>query len=205
MKRFFSYHNYLLALTVLFSPGLQKGFAQHEELKQKISAFTADHVEDYDKKYLNIADREMGDIDNSSYSWKDEFMLKSKEKLENSIGNKSYRKFYFSVYAYETLEDRQYALKYWMENFIEGKSIRPGRPVRTYPYASPTIILINDREIVIGNYKCRDYTNENFEYWKDSMEKYFGNENTIVIEILCDGPLEWTKNSPDPKNRRGLF
>jgi len=205
MKSVFSYNYSLLLFTAILGLTSIKTSAQDEEFKQIINAFVNDHSTNYEKKYLNIADREMGDIENTSYSWKDEFMLKSKERLENSIGNKGYQKFYFSIYGYETIEDRQYALKYWMEYFIEEKSIRPGRPVRSYPYATPTIILINDMNIVIGNYKCTDFTDENFEYWKDSMEKYFGNEETIMIEILCDGPLEWTKNPPDPKNRRALF
>lgn len=179
--------------------------AQSEELKQKLAAFAEDHSESYEKKYLNIAERKLGSIDEIDFDWKDKFMLKSKEKALNSLGNKSRQKFYFAFYYFETLEDRQYGLKDWMGNFIEGKSIRAGRMVRTYEYATPTIILINDNEIMVCNYKCSSYSDENFKYWKKAMLKYFGNDNTIVVEIECDGPLNWTKNAPDPKNKRKLL
>ena len=179
--------------------------AQHEELKQKVEALKNDHSEQYELKFLNISEPDLGIIDETFPSWKDKFMLKSKEKRENNLGNRSYEKFYFNVYAYGSLKDRQYALKDWMENFLEGESIRPGRNMRSYDYATPTIILINDTEIIVANYKCSDYTEYNFEYWKDTLLKYFEQENTMVIEVLCDGPLEWTKNAPDPRETRGLF
>jgi len=193
----------LLALFIFLSTGTQS-FAQSEELKQKISAFKSD-LEAYEMKYLNINDRDLGSIDQTGYAWKDEFMLKSIEKEENNIGNKSYAKYYFSIFAYETLEDRQYGLKDWMADFINGEALRPGRDMRTYTEATPTIILINDLEIITCNYKCSDFSDEGFDKWKDMLLKYFGADNTIVIEIMCDGPLKWTKNAPDPRERKKLF
>ncbi len=190
-----------LVFFLSFSGGLN---GQTEELKQKLSAFVADHDANYEKKYLNIADREIGAIDETTYSWKDEFMLKSRERIQDNLGNKSYEKFYFSFYAYESVTDRKYALKDWMENFIEGKSIRAGRPMRKYEYATPTIILINDTEIMVCNYRCSDFSEDNFKYWRKALLKYFGRENTMVIEVECNGPLEWSKNAPDPKNRREM-
>ena len=135
-------------------------------MKQKISAFVSDNEKGFEKKYLNISNREIGDIEGSDFEWKDKFQLKSKEKKENSIGNIGYEKFYFSFYYYYNLEDRQYALRHWLKNFIEGKNVRPGRPVRSYDSATPTIILINDQNIIICNYKCSDYSEENFKYWR---------------------------------------
>ena len=189
---------------ILFLLSASISFAQSEELKQKISAFKSD-LEAYEMKYLNINDRDLGSIDQTGYDWKDEFMLKSKEKEENNIGNKSYAKYYFSIFAFETLEDRQYGLKDWMANFINSEAIRPGRDMRTYPEATPTIILINDLEIITCNYKCSDFSDDGFYHWKDMLLKYFGADNTIVIEIMCDGPLKWTKNAPDPKDRRKMI
>ncbi len=179
--------------------------AQSAELKQKVAAFKTDFEENYEMNYLNISDRDLGYIEETDPAYKEEFQLKAKEKTENNIGNRSKAKFYFSVFAYETLDDRQWALKDWMEDFIEGKTLRKGRTVRTYEYATPTIILINDLEIIVVNYDCKDYSEDNFEKWNDELLRYFGNENTMVIEILCDGPLEWTKNAPDPKDRAKLF
>jgi hypothetical protein len=176
-----------------------------DDFKQKVSAFASDQADAYDKKYLNIADRNLGAIDEIDCAWKSEFLLKSKEKEENNIGNRSYAKYYFSFYAYETLEDRKYALKDWMADFIEGESIRAGRMMRSYEYATPTIILIQDLNIVICNYKCSDYNEDTFKAWKKKLLKYFGEDDTRVIELQCDGPLEWTKNPPDSKNRREMI
>lgn len=190
-----------LALLCLNSTGT----AQVEDLQSRVDSFKKVHSEAYELKYLNIAERDLGVIDDTYPAWKDKFMLKGKEKSLNNLGSKSYPKFYFNIYAYETLKDRQYALKDWMEKFLEGESIRPGREMRTYDYASPTIILINDTEIIIANYKCSDFSEDNFEFWLDELEKYFGADNTMVIEVLCGGPLKWTENPPDPRTTRGLF
>lgn len=182
-----------------------QSLAQEEELRQKISAFVDDHIDRYEKKYLNVSDRELGDIEGSAFEWKDLFMLKSNEKKVNSIGNKGYEKIYFTFYYYYNLEDRQYALRHWLKNFIDGKNVRPGRPVRQYDSATPTIILINDQNIIICNYKCSDFSEENYKYWRKTLLNYFKEGNTMVIEIGCRGPLEWTRNAPDPKASRKLF
>lgn len=175
------------------------------DFKQKVNAFAEDQTENYEKKYLNIADRNLGYIDKIECAWKSEFLLKSKEKEENNIGNTAYAKYYFSFFAYETLTDRQYALKDWMDDFIEGKSIRPGRLMRKFDYATPTIILVQDQSIIICNYKCSDYNEESFKVWRKKLLKYFGADNTMVIELQCDGPLEWTKNVPNVKNRKEMI
>lgn len=193
-------YSLFILITSLFIAS--NSFGQTEELKQKLAAFATDHEENYVKKYLNIADREVGDIDNTDYDWKEKFMLKKKEKAENSLGRSSYHKFYFSFYSYETFEDRQYALQDWMKNFMEGKSIKAGKNVKKFEYATPTIIIITKTEIMICNYKCSEYSEENYKYWKKTMLQYFGDASTMVIEIQCEGPLEWTKNKPDSKNRK---
>tara|TARA_R110002124_G_scaffold128408_2_gene289281 strand:- start:101 stop:700 length:600 start_codon:yes stop_codon:yes gene_type:complete len=195
-------HSLILSIIIVLNSNFSH--AQTEELKQKLTAFASDHEADYEKKYLNIADRELGSIDDTEYEWKDKFMLKSKEKKESDLGRKSYHKFYFSFYAYETFADRQYALKDWMADFIEGQSIRVAKDMKKYEYATPTIILINKTEIMICNYNCSIYSEENFKYWRKTLLKYFQTDDTMVIEIGCEGPLEWTKNAPDPKNRKVL-
>lgn len=176
-----------------------------DSLKSQISLFVSDHLDSYEKDYLNIPQRELGGLEDEVFMWSDKFRLESKEEFENTLGYTTERKFYFNFYFYETETDRQYALKNWMENFIEGKSIRAGRPVRTYQYATPTIILINKQNIVVCNYECKYFDEDNYDYWKKTLMNYFGDRReTMMIEISCDGPLEWTKNAPDPKVR-GLF
>jgi hypothetical protein len=35
---------------------------------------------------------------------------------------------------------------------------------------------------------------------RKEMLTYFGSPESMIIEVGCDGPLEWTKNPPDPKD-----
>jgi len=193
----------LLFTLCLFSITLFECSGQDDsEFRQKIEAFVNDHANDYEKRTLNLADRDLGAIDQIDNKWKEEFQLRSLDKEENNLGYNKKAKYYFSFFVYETKTDRQYALKDWLEHFINDQEIRVSRPVRTYKYATPTIILINDTQIITCNYKCSDYSEQNFKDWRKKLLTYFGEENTMVIEVLCDGPLEWTKNAPDPKTSR---
>ncbi|GEM_PF-94443 len=192
-------------LLIIFSTpkyAYSQGEDSGEKLKSAIESFIQNHQKNYDKKYLNIRKREIGDLEEEPYAWKDFFMLESKEEYENTLGYTTEREIYFMFYHYETELDRKYALKYWMKNFIEGETIRPSRPVRTYDYAVPTIILINPQSIIICNYECKYYDEDNYDYWKKTLLEQFGDKSeTMVIEIECDGPLKWTNNAPDPKIR----
>lgn len=189
--------------SIFLLPMLFFGFTGEpsSEFQQLIDAFVTDHKEKYELKTLNVKQPNIGDIENTSYYWKREFYLKSHEKMENNLGQKRYQKLYIGIFGYETETDRKYALKYWMDNFIEGESIRRSRMVRNYKYATPTHIMINDKQIIIANFKCKDYDYDQFDYWGETLEKYFGEDESMMIEVECDGPLEWTKNAPDPKSR----
>lgn len=175
----------------------------NDELKQRIAAFQAEADSGYTKKYLNIANQDIGDIASTDYEWSDNFMLKAKQKRVNSIGNKVYPKFYFSFFAYYDKEELDYAMKYWLKNFMENESIRPGRDMRSFDDTQPTIIIINETNIAILTYQCvlEDDYRELFKEWRKTMVKWFGSPASVVIENGCDGPLEWTKNKPDPKDR----
>ena len=177
-----------------------KTIAQHEELKQKITAFVESKANEYDKKYLNEKEPEYGDLKSTNFEFHDFFMLKAKEKTVNSIGNNSKLKLDFSFYGYENLEERNYALSFWFKNFMEAKRITPGRQVRTYKGAWPTIVIINEKDICILSYTCIDDDPDLFRAWRKEMLTFFGDAESMVIEVSCDGPLDWTKNPPDPKD-----
>ncbi len=196
---------FVLAICASFFSRGQKTEELSDSLKSQIKLFLNEHADSHEKDYLNIPKREIGGLEDEIFMWSDKFRLESKEEFENKLGYTTERKIYFNFYFYETELDRQYALKNWMDNFIEGKTIRAARPVRTYQYATPTIILINKQNIIFCNYDCKYYDDENYDYWKKTLMQYFGDRReTMMIEIACDGPLEWTKNAPDPKVR-GLF
>lgn len=179
-------------------------FAQADTLKDQIQAFENSLSAKFKKEYLNIAKRDLGGIDQTSFEWREQFLLEAKEKAEDNLGSNRRFKYYIDIYKYATETDRQYALKYWLEDFIEGEELRPGRDKRSLRYATPTLILINPTNIIICNYDCRYYSYEDFDVWKDRLLEHFETSETMVIEVLCDGPVEWTKRAPNPKNR-GLF
>lgn len=190
---------YLLALvtTSLFATAQNT-----DELKQRLEAFVADHSEDYEKETLNIGNPEIGDIDETEFEFSDKFMLKSKERKMSNLDREKYERIYINAYAYYDEFERDYAMKHWLKNFIEGQSIRPGRDVRSYEYATPTIIVINEDNIVVMNYECAFYDRDTFHAWREKMLSYFGDPNSVMIEIGCGGPLTWTKNPPDRSDKR---
>jgi hypothetical protein len=122
--------------------------------------------------------------------------------MEDNLGSRTYRRLDVAIYGYEDIEDAQYAVKFWFDEFMEGRSIRPGRPVRSYEYAKPTIVIIDSQHIAVFQMDCRDYFPEEYDEWVRSAEEIFGSETSMTIEVECGGPLEWTRNAPDPRARR---
>ncbi len=189
--------SFTLVLFLLFQFNMH---AQHQELKQKISAFVDAKAGDYDKKYLNETEPDYGELDNTNFDFHDFFILKAKEKTVNNIGNKSKLKLDYSFYAYENEEEKMYALRYWFKNFIGDNRITPGRTMRSYKGAEPTIIVINKTDICVVQMSCKDYSLEFFRELRKEMLTFFGNPESMIIELDCEGPLDWTKNAPDPKD-----
>ena len=174
---------------------------QNEDLEQRIAAFVESHTANYEKKYLNVSKKDLGGIDQATNSFHTYFELTSREKRLDNLGNNTKYEYYFEWFGFDGADDRNWAMKAWLKDFVEHKTVRAGRPVRSYPYISPTLVLINETDIAILTYKCSQYTEDGFKAWKKSMMKFFGTDETVVIEIGCEGPLEWTQNAPDPKSR----
>ncbi len=191
---------FILPFFIVFQP--LKLRAQHEELKQSINAFVESKSENFEKKYLNQTEPDYGELANTNFTFHDYFQLKAKERTENSLGNKTKVKYNCSFYAYENATERDYALSFWFKNFIEDRRITPGREVRTYKGAEPTIIIMNATNVCVINFSCYDYDPEAFRDMRKELLAFFGNAESMVIEIQCDGPLKWTKNPPDPKDRK---
>jgi hypothetical protein len=189
-----------LSVVMFFAPLAIK--AQHEELKQSINAFVDSKSKSFEKKYLNQTEPDYGELANTNFTFHDFFELRAKERTENSLGNRVKMKYNCSFYAYENGTERDYALSFWFKNFIDGKRITPGREVRTYKGTEPTIIIINATSVCIINFSCYDFDPESFRDLRKEMLAFFGNDESMVIEIQCDGPLKWTKNPPDPKDRK---
>ena len=178
--------------------------ALSDSLQEQLQPYLDSLRENYQVKDLNLAPRRLGGIDQTQFSGHYHFMLKARKKTRNKLGQMRREKRHHLLFEYATERDRQYALQFWMDDFIEQARVRRGRRTRKIEGAKPTLILINPRSIIIGTQDCKFYQREAFEEWKESLLKAFGQPATMVIEIACDGPLEWTRNAPDPRSR-GLF
>lgn len=174
--------------------------AQHEELKQSIEGFANAKSESFEKKYLNETAPKYGGLSTTNFNFNDFFVLKAKEKTTNSLGNNVKMKLSCSFYAYESATECDYAVSFWFKDFIEGVRVTPGRELRSLKGAEPTIIIINTDNICIVNLNCFDYDPDFFYELRKEFFRFFGNSESIVIEINCNGPLKWTKNPPDPKD-----
>jgi len=167
----------------------------------KIEAFAQDMDSIYKKSTLNISPRDIGVIFDTYPDYTQEFVLKAREKRENSLGRASKFTYYFAFLSYDDPSDLDYAMKDWLKEFFEDQSVRPGRETKRYPYGKPSIVIVNKNNISLMTFECSQYDVQMYRGWREKMLSYFGDANSVVIELLCDGPLQWTKNPPDPKDR----
>jgi hypothetical protein len=104
---------------------------------------------------------------------------------------------------YASVEDRDWAVKNWLKAFLGPTAVRPGRDTKSVPEAPPGIVVINDQSIVLLTLPCAQYDAQAFREWRTKMAQYFSTETSVIIDLDgCEGPLIWTKNAPDPKDRR---
>ena len=195
-------------------PSLQRLFAgalllsslsaagQSPELQAKIDDFIASKSETHDERHLNITVPDVGNIQGTFPTSVREFMFKSREKITNTLDNEVSERVWVAFYSYETLDDTRYALKSWLAEFMEGKSVKPGREVKRFPGARPLYVLIEDNWIGFLTIDCTDWDEDRWEAWKASFDKAFSNKYTRVMEVRCEGPLTWPRNAPDPKTFR---
>lgn len=194
----------ILLFGLLFSLEALGQKSYRDSLQQLSQSLIEAQQDSFKLQEYNLPQRDLGGIDATDFSWEERFRLKSQERSRDNIGGRGRSKLYFHIYAYESLRDRQYALQCWMDNFIEDGRVRAGRTTRSLEGAKPTVILINDRAIITLNMDCKYYFRDSFERWRDQLMEHFAQEETMVLELFCDGPLEWTHNATDPKTR-GLF
>jgi hypothetical protein len=82
-------------------------------------------------------------------------------------------------------------------------AVRPGRNTKSVPGAPPGIVVISEQSIVLLTFPCAQYDAQSFREWRSKMAQYFATETSVILELDgCEGPLNWTKNAPDPKDRR---
>lgn len=176
--------------------------AQMEEIKQKVGAFEELLKEEYVKKTFNIADKDLGDIAKTDPVEILDIMYKSKEKKRNQYDNMGFEQLFISVYLYEDEFKKEVAMEWWFKNFIRGLSIKPGKNIKFYDGAQPTLIMINSDHIIILQAKCKFYSEDSWYLWKKSFIKAFEETGSSLIEIKCDGPLEWGLTIPELKKKK---
>lgn len=175
-------------------------FAQTEELKQRTALFSQEQSAKYKVKELNGSEPDYGVLSETQYVFHQYYQLKQIEKEVNELGNNVRPKYDLSTFAYEDQEELKYALKFWFKEFIGNKRITPGRDYRTVDHVEPAIIIIEGTSISILTLSCYATDIDEFRDWRSAMLGVFGSPNAMVVEIGCNGPIEWTKNAPDPKD-----
>lgn len=174
--------------------------AQIEELKQRTALFLQEQGETFKIKELNGNEPDYGTLDQTQFIFHQYYQLKQIDKEVNELGNSVRPKYDLSTFVYEDEEELKYALKFWFKEFIGKKRITPGRDYRTVDHISPGIIIIDGSYISILTLSCYATDLEEFREWRSAMLGVFGGPNAMVIELGCNGPIEWTKNAPDPKD-----
>ena len=172
--------------------------SQIEELKQRTSLFLQEQSEAFKIKELNGSEPDYGILNETQFIFHQYYQLKQIDKEINELGNSVRPKYDLSTFAYEDEEELKYALKFWFKEFIGNKRITPGRDYRKVDHVKPTLIIIERNTITILTLSCYATDIQEFRNWRSSMLAVFGSPNSILVEIGCNGPIEWTKNSPDP-------
>ena len=162
--------------------------------------FSSEVADRFKIKELNTSEPEYGAIQSSNFNYHGHFELKQIEKEENTLGNKVRPVYDLSTFAYEDEEELRNALKLWFKEFIGGERITPGRDYRSVDNVPPTLVVIENNYVVILTMSCFATDQEEFRQWRSDMLGIFGSPEAMIVELGCDGPLEWTKNAPDPRD-----
>ncbi len=173
---------------------------QIEELKQRTSLFLQEQSKAFKIKEINGSEPDYGILKETQFIFHQYYQLKQIDKEINELGNSVRPKYDLSTFAYEDEEELKYALKFWFKEFIGNKRITPGRDYRKVDHVKPTLIIIERNTITILTLSCYATDIQEFRNWRSIMLAVFGSPNSILVEIGCNGPIEWTKNSPDPKD-----
>ena len=174
--------------------------AQIEEVKQRTALFLQEQSTNFKVKELNGSEPDYGVLSETQFIFHQYYQLKQLEKEVNELGNSVRPKYDLSTFVYKDEEELKYALKFWFKEFIGDKRITPGRDYRTVDHVDPAIVVIDGSSICILTLSCYATDIDEFRDWRSTMLGVFGSPNAMVIEIGCNGPIEWTKNAPDPKD-----
>jgi hypothetical protein len=177
-------------------------WGQSNDLQQRIHGFQTDLKEGYVVKTLNLNGENLGALEAEETATRTHFKMEAREKSEDNLGRSIKRSVHVQVFSFESLDDLNWAMKRWLPDFIDHSAVRPGRDVKNVPNVDPSVVVIDGTSIAVLTQSCSQFDLESFRDWRQSMLTYFGSASAVVIEVQgCEGPLMWTKNAPDPKDR----
>jgi hypothetical protein len=177
-------------------------WGQSNDLQQRIHGFQTDLKEGYVVKTLNLNGENLGALEAEETATRTHFKMEAREKSEDNLGRSIKRSVHVQVFSFESLDDLNWAMKRWLPDFIDHSAVRPGRDVKNVPNVDPSVVVIDGTSIAVLTQSCNQFDLESFRDWRQRMLTYFGSAAAVVIEVQgCEGPLMWTKNAPDPKDR----
>ena len=187
---------------VLFCLIFKTSSAQSADLQQRIKGFQAEQAGDYAIKLLNLSGENLGALEEEEAPYRLHFKFEAKAKSEDKLGRSTKLAVHVHVFEFESTEDLNWAVKRWLPDFIDHNAVRPGRDTKSVPNADPSVVVIEGTSIAVLTLSCTQFDLDRFRIWRNQLLTYFGGASSVVIEIQgCEGPLMWTKNAPDPKDR----
>jgi hypothetical protein len=153
-------------------------------------------------KTLNLNGENLGALEVEETATRTHFKMEAREKSEDNLGRSVKRSVHVQVFSFESIDDLNWAMKRWLPDFIDHSAVRPGRDVKNVPNVDPSVVIIDGTHIAVLTLSCSQFDLESFRDWRQRMLTYFGSPSAVVVEVQgCEGPLMWTKNAPDPKDR----
>lgn len=125
-------------------------------------------------------------------SWDKTVTLKHKTAFKNKYDQTVYQRLFLGFYQYDTDKQCSAALDSLLNCFgtdcgkinwgDNGKSLK----------TTPTIYLINEREIIVCKIHC-EHTNDFWTTFKHDLTMTFGNGTSGIIDSGCGGPVNFKK------------
>jgi hypothetical protein len=191
-----------IRLFLVFLAATATATAQTSDLQQRIKGFQSELAATYAVKTLNLQGESLGALEKEEPAFQTHFKLEAKEKSEDNLGRSTKLNAHIQVFEFETSDDLNWAMKRWMPDFIDHNAVKPGRDSKSLPHADPAIVVVEGTVITVLTLPCSQFDLDRFRIWRKQLLTYFGGASSVVIEVQgCEGPLLWTKNAPDPKDR----
>ncbi len=125
-------------------------------------------------------------------SWDKTITLKCKTSFKNHYDQKVYQRLFLGFYQYDTDKQCTAALDSLLNCFgTDCGKIKWGDNSKSLK-TTPTIYLINEREIIVCKIHC-EHTNDFWTTFKHDLALTFGNGSSGIIDASCGGSINFRK------------